>query len=63
MDANVRESRRLLPTLGGTKRAAVNFSILRSYAKQKRTLGSERPEGVPVEHFAEQCEAKAHARE
>ena len=41
-------SRRLLPTLRGTKRAAVNFSILRSNAKQKRTLGSERPEGVPV---------------
>ena len=31
-DTNARYSRRLLPTLGGTKRAAVNFSILRSYA-------------------------------
>ena len=27
-----RDSRRLLPTIGGAKRAAVNFSILRSYA-------------------------------
>ena len=33
-----RDSRRLLPTLRGAKRAAVNFSILRSYAKQKRNV-------------------------
>ena len=32
MDANARYSRRLLPTNGNAKRAAVNFSILRSYA-------------------------------
>ena len=40
-----RDSRRLLPILRGTKRAAVNFSILRSYAYQKITVVPVSPDG------------------